>query len=88
MMSSPRLDVPLEDRIQYYVRRGYQVVNRTDTTAQLVRAKSFSFWWATFWFLFFGFGIFLYLFYYLAKHDSTLYLPPTVTWSPVTETWS
>lgn len=75
----PRLDIALEDRIQYYVRRGYRVVNRTETTAQLLRPKTFSFVWASFWFIFgLGFGIFFYLFYYLAKQDSTLYLPPTL----------
>ena len=54
--------------INRYVRQGYRVVSRTDTTAQLVKPKEFSLFWAIIGFLF------LYLLYYLSKKDETLYL--------------
>ena len=60
--------------IARYVRQGYRVVNQTDTTAQLVRPKQFSCLWATLWFLVFGIGLLIYIFYYMSKKDDILYL--------------
>jgi len=64
----------LDRVIGRYSRQGYRVVSRTDTAAQLVRPKKFSFWWALFWFLFFGAGILVYVFYYMSKRDTVVYL--------------
>ena len=64
----------LQAKISEYVRDGYRVVSQTDFTAQLIKPKRFSLFWAIFWFLFFGVGVFIYLFYYWSKKDQTSYL--------------
>ena len=64
----------LDDQVRNYVQGGYRVESRTPTTAQLVRPKKFSFLWALLWFLLFGIGILVYVAYYLAKSDQTVYL--------------
>ena len=64
----------LEQAIAKYVKRGYRVTARTDTTAQLLRPKKFSLLWALAWFLLFGIGILVYLIYYWSKRDDTVYL--------------
>ena len=68
----------LEERIGQLVRHGYRVISRTQTTAQLVKPKEFSLLWALLWLLVtlcvFGLGILIYLFYYLAQKDTTVYL--------------
>lgn len=56
------------------MRRGYRVESRIPTAAQLLRPKKFSFLWALLWFLLFGIGILIYVAYYLAKSDQTMYL--------------
>lgn len=71
----PPSDRPIEEQIAYYARYGFRVQYQTATTAQLVRPKSFSFVWASLWFIFgFGIGIFFYLFYYMSKQDEMRYL--------------
>lgn len=57
-----------------YIKRGYRVASRTETTAQLVKPKKFSFLWAVLWTLAFGVGLVFYLFYYAAKRDKVVYL--------------
>lgn len=64
----------LQKEINGYVRRGFHVASQTDTTAQLIKPKKFSFWWALLWFLLFGVGLLIYVLYYLAKKDETVYL--------------
>lgn len=64
----------LDQELGEWSRRGYRVVSRTDTTAQLVKPKRFSCLWATLWFLVFGVGFLIYLFYYASKKDSVIYL--------------
>ena len=73
--------VPLEERsaildaeVMKYARLGYEVRSRTQTTAQLVKPKKFSFIWALVWFLLFGIGLIVYLLYYWGKRDQTIYL--------------
>src|SRR5215210_5791321 len=73
--------VPLEERsaildavVMKYARIGYEVRSRTQTTAQLVKPKKFSFIWALVWFLLFGIGLIVYLLYYWGKRDQTIYL--------------
>jgi len=64
----------LDREIAYYVRHGYRVVSRTDTAAQLVKPKRFSFLWALLWFLLAGGGLAVYLIYYAAKRDAQVYI--------------
>ena len=64
----------LDAEVMKYARRGYEVRSRTQTAAQLVRPKKFSFIWALLWFLVFGVGILVYVLYYLGKSDQTVYL--------------
>jgi RNA polymerase subunit RPABC4/transcription elongation factor Spt4 len=63
-----------EARIAGLVDQGFRIVSRTDTTAQLVRPKTFSFVWATLWFLVCGVGVLVYLFWYAAKSDDVVYV--------------
>lgn len=64
----------LEYCVAHLVRQGYRVVSQTDTTAQLVRPKGFSCLWATLWFLLFGIGLLVYVFYYMGKEDDVAYV--------------
>ena len=64
----------LEGEISEYMRDGFFVRHRTDTTAQLVKPKKFSFVWALLWLLVFGVGIVVYLIYYAAKRDEGRYV--------------
>ena len=64
----------LDAEIRKYIASGFRVVSRTETTAQLVKPKKFSFWWAAFWTLALLVGLILYLFWYAAKKDETVYL--------------
>jgi hypothetical protein len=64
----------LSKEIQKYVRKGYRVVHQTATTAQLVKPKGFSCFWALVWLFVFGVGLLVYIFYYLSKKDKILYL--------------
>lgn len=64
----------LNAEIRRYVSNGYRVQSATSTTAQLVKPKKFSFFWALVWFLIFGVGILVYFAYYLAKKDRTVYV--------------
>ena len=64
----------LDREIKRYIKRGFRVINRTDTTAQLVKPKKFSFLWALLWFLLFGIGLIVYLLYYAGKKDEPVYL--------------
>ena len=73
-LSRPGKDKPLQEHIDWYVNQGYRVVSQTDTSAQLVRPKTFSFVWAFLWFLCLGFGLIVYLLYYAAKKDKAVYL--------------
>jgi hypothetical protein len=57
----------LDGEIDAYVQAGYRLVAGSSSTAQLIKPKTFSFIWALFWFLFFGFGVIVYLIWYAAK---------------------
>lgn len=74
-------DLPLERRrsilqqqIAQYTRRGFRIVSQTDTTAQLLKPKKFSFLWALLWFLVFGVGLLVYLIWYWSRKDETAFL--------------
>jgi hypothetical protein len=64
----------LDEEVRKYVHRDYRVESRSATTAQMVKPKKFSFFWAFVWFLLFGVGVLIYLFYYYAKKDETAYI--------------
>jgi len=64
----------LNHLINRCVRQGYRVVSQTPTSAQLVMEKKFSCLIASLLFLFFAIPFFIYLFWYLAKREETLYL--------------
>lgn len=64
----------LRVEIDGLVHEGYRVVSETETSAQLVQPKPFSFGWAFIWFLLLGFGVLVYAFYYMAKTDKAVYL--------------
>ena len=64
----------LTQEIAKYSKKGWHVVSQTDTTAQLLKPKRFSFLWAVLWTFVFGVGLLIYLFYHWAKKEQTLYL--------------
>ena len=64
----------LQEHIQKCVRKGYIIQAQTETSAQLVKPKVFSAGWALFWFLMFGIGLVVYLFYYAVKSSGAVYL--------------
>lgn len=72
--SKPKDDAPLQQQIDWYVGQGYRVMSQTETSAQLVKPKQFSFVWAFLWFLLLGVGLIVYLLYYASKKDQTVYL--------------
>ena len=72
--SHPKTDAPLQTHIDWYVSQGFRVVSQTDSSAQLVKPKQFSFLWALLWLLALGIGLIVYLLYYIGKHDQTVYL--------------
>jgi hypothetical protein len=64
----------LASAIQSLVKKGWRVIQQTNTSASLVKPKKFSFFWAFMWFLVAGFGLVVYLIYYAAKRDENLYI--------------
>lgn len=74
-MTKPPADLTLPEHIAWHTDRGYRVISQTSEGVQLVRPKVFSFVWACLWFLCFGVGVLVYLFYYMAKQDQSVWLP-------------
>ena len=70
---SERSDI-LSHEINKYANFGYRIVSRTETSAQLVKPKEFSFIAALLWFILLGVGLIIYLLYYLSKKDDAVYL--------------
>ena len=64
----------LDSVIAEYAARDYRLITRTPTSAQLVKPKRFSFGWAVFWLLMLGFGLLVYLFYYVSRTDEQVFL--------------
>lgn len=73
-LSRPKKEEPLQEHINWYLDQGYRVASQTETSAQLVKPKGFSFVWAFLWFLCLGVGLIVYLLYYAAKKDESVYL--------------
>lgn len=78
-MDKPLLDEAsrqalLDQEVQKYVRRGYRVIARTSTTAQLVKPKQFSLLIALLGLLCLLIGFVIYLLIYASMKDSTVYL--------------
>ena len=63
----------LDREISGYTGRGFRLQSRSDTSAQLVKAKSFNLFWALV-FLFTGIGLILYVLYYWSKKDEILFI--------------
>ena len=74
--SSQRQQI-LEDEIQRYIKRGYRLQARSQFTAQMVKPKHFSLFWALFWLILAVFPFFVYLLLYMAASDKTVYLEVT-----------
>jgi cell division septal protein FtsQ len=64
----------LDREVQNYVRRGYRVVSRTPTTAQMVKPKKFSLILALLGLLIAVVGLVIYVIIYMAMGDSQVYL--------------
>ncbi len=52
-----------------YVSENYTIGSKTENQLQMIRKKTFSFLWSFLWFLIFGFGLIIYVLYYLSKKD-------------------
>lgn len=74
LASRPKPEDSLQTHIDWYVRQGHRVQSQTETSAQLIKPKVFSFVWAFLWLLAFGIGLIVYLLYYAAKRDKSVYL--------------
>jgi len=61
-----------EQVLQKYLRKGYIIAYKDEERVQLVKKKQFSFLWAFLGLCFFGFGLLVYLLYYLAKSDQVV----------------
>lgn len=66
--------VILEQRLQGYAKDGYRVLSQADTTAQLMKPKRFNFILALILLCLGGFPLIIYIFWYLAAKDQTMYL--------------
>ena len=64
----------LESSIVYYVRQGYRVGYQTEFSAQLLKPKQFSLLLAIVLFLFYIIPFVIYLLYYAAQKDKSIYL--------------
>jgi len=64
----------LQARINHYLGQGYRVVSQTDTTAQLVKPKTFSCLFAVILFVLMVLPFIIYLLYYMSKKDEVVYL--------------
>jgi len=73
-MASSSNQAALQRMIARYTRYGYRLDSETETSASMVRPKKFSFLPALLWFLVFGVGVFVYIFWYMSRSDDTLYL--------------
>jgi hypothetical protein len=75
-LSTPGIapEAVLQEEVNRYTKKGFRVVSQTSRSAQLVKPKKFSFWWALIWTFVMLVGLLVYLFYYAAKKDRQVYL--------------
>lgn len=83
----------LQAQITYLTLHKYILIFQNEKTAQLVRRKKFSFLIAFIGVLLWFIGFIVYLIWYLAKEDDTIYLdistqPPAIPPTPPTESLS
>jgi hypothetical protein len=64
----------LKAQIRIAVEKGYHVVGQTSTTAQLVKEKKFSLFWAVLWTFVALIGLLVYLFWYMSRKNAVIYL--------------
>ena len=64
----------LERKIAEYINKGFRLQSRSDTTAQLIKPKKFSFLLAALGLLFWGLGLILYLLYFWSRKDQVVFL--------------
>lgn len=64
----------LQGHINRYLAQGFRVVSQTDTTAQLIKPKQFSCVIAALSLLLVGIGFLIYVFWYWASKDQTVYI--------------
>jgi len=74
MLTNAQRAQALETAIAGYVRKGFIVQSRSEFSAQLIKHKKFSLFWALFWLIMAVLPFFIYLLYYLAKKDQSVYL--------------
>lgn len=73
-MADSEAHTTLQDTIEDHASRGFTVSSQTETTAQMVRSKEFNLVPALLWFLLFGIGVLVYVFYYMYKRDETIFI--------------
>jgi len=64
----------LQNTIGDHASRGFTISSQTETTAQMVRSKEFNLVPALVWFLLFGIGVLVYVFYYTSKSDEAIFI--------------
>ena len=64
----------LETAISRYVKQGYIVQTRSDVSAQLIKKKRLSVFWALVYTVLFVAPLFIYLLWYLMAKDKAVYL--------------
>ena len=75
-MSRSNLSPPeiLLEEIERYSQRGYRVASQTSHTAQLIQPKQFNILLAIFGLLFWGVGLLIYIVFFLAQKEKTVFL--------------
>jgi uncharacterized membrane protein len=74
MLSVAERTAILNKEIARYTKKGFRIIDQTPTSAQLAKPRTFSCLFATLWFLLFGVGLLIYLFWYLAKKDTIVFI--------------
>lgn len=73
-LSNAERSAILDKEIRAYVKQGYRVISRTDSTVQLVKPKKFSLIIAIICLLLAVLPFILYVLIYMASSDQTIYL--------------
>ena len=76
-VSLARRTVALNEAIAHFTGQGFRVVTKSQTSAQLMRPKQFSWAAAILSLLLLGIGFLIYLVYYLGQKDETIFLEVT-----------